>query len=303
MRSFDTVASLRVHLASLRSDGRSVGLVPTMGALHDGHISLVRKARAECDAVVLSIFVNPSQFGPSEDYTQYPRDIARDCRLANDAGVDAVFTPSVEEMYPAGFQTVVTVPKLAGLLEGAVRPHHFAGVTTVVLKLLNIATPDRLFMGQKDYQQALIIDRMIADLNVDATMSLAPTVREADGLALSSRNAYLTAEQRQVAPDIHRALMRASEMVHGGETDPETVIEAMRNLLAESGQLSADYVVLADPGSLQNVTTLANRTALAAIAARIGSTRLIDNMLVAPAGSPPAPFGARRVETGSGRVA
>ena len=265
-----------------------------MGALHDGHISLVRKARAECDAVILTIFVNPSQFGPGEDFQQYPRDLARDCRLAAEAGVDAVFAPSVEEIYPAGFQSQVTVRDLSAVLEGAVRPHHFAGVTTVVLKLLNIAAPDRLYMGQKDYQQALIIDRMVTDLNVNTQVSLAPTVRESDGLALSSRNAYLTPEQRRAAPAIHRALTLAADMVRGGAKDPGPVIEAMRALLAESRRFSPDYIVLADPASLEPVSSLANRTSLAAIAARIGSTRLIDNMLLTPEGVAPAPFGVRR---------
>ncbi len=261
-----------------------VGFVPTMGALHEGHLSLVRRAKADCDVVVVSVFVNPTQFGPGEDYDAYPRPLARDQQLASEAQADALFSPSVEEMYPAGFQTVVDVPGLGSLLEGTHRPGHFAGVATVVTKLLNMVQPHRAYFGQKDYQQLLLIERVARDLNQTADIVMVPTLREPDGLAMSSRNVYLTPAERAAAPVLSRVLKYAEEQIHSGAANPQALTAELAALIAAEPLAKPDYIALADPETLQPVVSLTDIPVLIALAVRFGSTRLIDNALVAPPG-------------------
>jgi pantoate--beta-alanine ligase len=258
-----TIAALRAELAPLRPVSE-IGLVPTMGALHAGHEALVRRARAECDVVVASIFVNPAQFGPGEDFERYPRDEERDAALAGSWGVDHLFVPAADEMYPENFGTWVEVEGLTDRLEGAVRPGHFRGVATVCLKLFNIVRPDRAYFGQKDAQQAAVLELMVRDLNLPLEIRVVPTVREADGLALSSRNAYLSADEREAAATLPRALGA------GAEAGTERAAEVARALLAEEPQLVPDYV---------EVARLNGRVYLLA-AARVGNTRLIDNVVL-----------------------
>ncbi len=263
----------------LQRDGKSVGLVPTMGALHDGHLSLVREAKSKCDTVVATIFVNPTQFSPQEDFSKYPRTLDSD--LAALAGVhcDLVFVPSREEMYPTDSTTWVEPPAAAAPLEGVCRPGHFRGVTTVVLKLLNIIPADVAYFGQKDYQQALVLRRMAADLNVATRLVVCPTVRESDGLAMSSRNRYLSTTERQQALALYRALYEAEELVASGERDAEKIRTAMRRVLTSAGIQRIDYVALAHPETLDELTTMSG-SAVALIAAFVGTTRLIDNCIL-----------------------
>ena len=262
MTTHRTIAGLRAALAPLRAG--SVGLVPTMGALHAGHEALVRRAGAECDVVVASIFVNPAQFGPGEDFERYPRDEEQDTALAESWGVDHLFVPPVEEMYPDGFGTWVEVGDLGDELEGAVRPGHFRGVATVCLKLFNIVRPERAYFGQKDAQQAAVLERMARDLDLGLEIRVVPTVREPDGLAVSSRNAYLSPEEREAAAALPRAL------AEGLKAGPERAAEAARAALAGEPRLEPDYV---------EVARLNGRVYLLA-AARVGTTRLIDNVVL-----------------------
>ncbi|MCW3098109.1 MAG: pantothenate synthetase [Chthonomonadaceae bacterium] len=284
MRTFQQLSPLRTYLRGIREEGKMVGFVPTLGALHDGHLSLVRRAKADCDVVVVSVFVNPKQFGAGEDYDAYPRPLARDQQLASEAQADALFAPSVEEMYPAGFQTVVDVPELGSLLEGAHRPGHFAGVATVVTKLLNMVQPNRAYFGQKDYQQLLLIERVARDLNQTADIVMVPTMREPDGLAMSSRNAYLSPEQRHAAPILSQALKLAEERIHAGASDPQTLTTELDRMIAAEPLARPDYIALVDPETLQPVVSLTETPVLIALAVRFGTTRLIDNALVAPPG-------------------
>ena len=261
-----------------------IGFVPTMGALHEGHLSLVRRAKADCDVVVVSVFVNPTQFGVGEDFDAYPRTLARDQQLASEAQADAMFSPSVEEMYPSGFRTVVDVPALGSLLEGAVRPSHFQGVATVVTKLLNIIQPQRAYFGQKDYQQLLLIERVARDLTQTADIVMVPTLREPDGLAMSSRNVYLTPEERHAAPVLSRLLRYAEEQIHSGAADPPALGAELATLIAAEPLAKPDYIALVDPETLQPVVSLVDTPVLVALAVRFGSTRLIDNILIMPPG-------------------
>jgi pantoate--beta-alanine ligase len=260
-----TIDEVRTALSAERG-GRTVGLVPTMGALHAGHLSLVAAARAECAVVVASVFVNPQQFGPGEDLSRYPRDEVGDLRLLEEAGVDVAFLPSVAEMYPPGFQTFVDVAGISTGLEGAARPGHFRGVATVCLKLFSIVRPDVAYFGQKDAQQAEVVGQMARDLALGVRLRILPTVRDADGLALSSRNAYLSAEEREAALALPRALAAGEEAFRAGD-DPA---EAARAVLADEPRLAPDYVQVAQWNG---------HTVLAA-AVRAGSTRLIDNVLL-----------------------
>lgn len=285
MRTFSQIASLRVSLKGMRAEGKTIGFVPTMGALHEGHLTLMRKAKSECDVAVASIFVNPTQFGKGEDFEAYPRDLNKDLQMVANAGVDIVFTPDGAEMYPAGYQTVVDVPELTARWEGEVRPAHFRGVATVVAKLLNIVQPERAYFGQKDYQQLLVIERLVRDLNLPTTIVMVPTVREADGLAMSSRNAYLDSEQRQAAVILSRLLRRADELVKSGQTDAAAVKNELASLLKQEPAASADYIALAHPDTLEPVVTL-TEPVVVLLAVRIGKTRLIDNALIAPDGVP-----------------
>ncbi len=269
----------RAALRAARPALPTLGLVPTMGFLHDGHLSLVARARAECGHAAVSIFVNPTQFAPGEDLARYPRDTPRDLALLERAGVDLVFLPEAAEMYPPGFSTRIEVGAIAEPLEGAVRPGHFAGVATVVAKLLNLVRPDRVYFGQKDAQQCAVVRRMIRDLDLPVEMVVGETVREPDGLALSSRNAYLDAGQRERAPVLYRALRAAGEAFQAGERDAGRLRQAMRDVLSAAGEAAIDYVSVADPDTLRECETVADG-ALLSLAVRFGDTRLIDNLVL-----------------------
>lgn len=262
---------------------KRLGFVPTMGALHEGHLSLVRAANASCDVVAASIFVNPTQFGPNEDLAKYPRTFERDCDLLEREGVGLLFAPSVEEMYPRGALTWVTVEELSGKLDGKSRPGHFRGVTTVVSKLLNIVGPDAAFFGQKDAAQVAIIRRMVRDLNFPVVVVACPIVREADGLAMSSRNAYLDAHQRKEALVLRRSLLRVEKSWESGERSAAKLVDEGREEFAGKDSVRLDYFEIVDPESLDSVDT-AIEGALVAVAAFVGSTRLIDNILLGEAG-------------------
>jgi pantoate--beta-alanine ligase len=275
MQVLKTVAAFRAARATLGE----LGLVPTMGFLHAGHLSLVERARTENPAVAASIFVNPTQFGPNEDLARYPRDLPRDLDLLDAAGVDLVFAPDPGEIYPPGFDLSIQVGGVTDVLEGAVRPGHFAGVATVVAKLFNIVQPTRAYFGQKDAQQSVVIRKLVRDLDMPVEIIVAPTVREADGLALSSRNSYLTPEERAVAPALFQALSAAKARFDAGERDAEVLRSAMRAALA-TPELRIDYVSVADAESLRELQSVEG-SALASLAIRLGATRLIDNLPLA----------------------
>jgi pantoate--beta-alanine ligase len=281
MRTVRAVEELRSALAPARREGRTIGLVPTMGALHEGHLSLVARARRECDVVVVSLFVNPSQFDESADLERYPRDERRDAELASQAGADILFAPSVEEMYPAGFATSVEVLGLTERLEGVSRgSEHFRGVSTVVTKLLGMAQPDVAYFGQKDAQQLVVIRRLVADLNLPVRIQACPTVRERDGLAMSSRNGRLDGEQRTRALALSEALRAAAQRAAEGERSAEALLDVACAAMLARG-VEPEYVELVDPDTLQPCEQLAQE-ALLAVAARIGQTRLIDNTILRP---------------------
>jgi pantoate--beta-alanine ligase len=280
MKICTTIDAMRAASRSQRSAGKRLGLVPTMGALHEGHLSLVRVARAKCDVVAASLFVNPLQFGPAEDLAKYPRNLERDCTLFEKEGVDFLFAPDVEEMYPAGAVTYVTVEGLSDKLCGRSRPGHFRGVTTVVSKLFHIVEPDLAFFGQKDAAQVAIIRRMVRDLNFPLEIVACPIVREADGLAMSSRNAYLDSQQRKSAPALYRSLMEVQRRFDQGERAPARLIEAGQRVTREEPSLRLDYFEIVDPVTLDPVIDI-SRSALVAVAALVGNTRLIDNIVLA----------------------
>jgi len=257
----------------------TIGLVPTMGALHEGHRSLIRAARLACDASAVSIFVNPLQFGPLEDFDRYPRSLAQDLRLCQSAGVDAVFIPRAQEMYPPDFETAVSVQRLTRRYEGLSRPGHFGGVTTVVMKLLNIVRPDKAFFGQKDYQQTVVVERLVKDLNLDTEIVVRPTVREPDGLALSSRNRQLSPEERKAATVLYRALSDGRELIRAGERSVKKVEAAMTRLIWAEPLARLDYLAVADPTTLDEVRSVRGRVVLL-LAVWIGKSRLIDNLIV-----------------------
>jgi len=279
-----TVADLRAALAPERRAGRSIGLVPTMGAFHAGHRSLMERARSEHDVVVVSLFVNPTQFGAGEDLAAYPRDEARDAAIAAEAGVDVLFAPPVEEVYPDGFATTVRVAGLGDSLEGAQRPGHFDGVATVVTKLLNMAQPDAAYFGQKDAQQALVVRRLVRDLDIPVRIEVCPTVREPDGLALSSRNAYLEPADRARAVALCRALDAAEAAVAAGAREAEAVADAARGAMAPY-DVEPEYVALVASDTLAPVERIEGEV-LVALAARVGPARLIDNTLITTNGRP-----------------
>jgi pantoate--beta-alanine ligase len=274
-----TIAEAQSACAQLRGEDRVLGLVPTMGALHEGHLSLVRAARAACDTVAASIFVNPTQFGPNEDFSKYPRTFDDDCALLERDGVDLIFAPTVEQMYPAGASTFVVVEGVSDRLDGASRPGHFRGVTTVVSKLFHIIGPHKAFFGQKDAAQVAILRKMVRDLNFPLQLVVCPIVREADGLALSSRNRYLSAKEREHALVLHRALGKMEEVAASGERSSARLIEAAREILAQEPGVRVDYVAVVDPETLKDVFEVTDG-ALAAVAAFVGATRLIDNVLL-----------------------
>jgi pantoate--beta-alanine ligase len=274
-----TVEWMKQVSRQARAEGRLTGLVPTMGALHAGHLSLIEAARRDASPVIVSIFVNPKQFGPSEDYTKYPRDLEGDRRKLEEAGVDFLFAPPLEEIYPAGFRTSVNVEGLGDRLEGKIRPGHFRGLATVVLKLLEIVASRFAYFGRKDAQQARIIRQMAADLALDSEIVVCPIVREPDGLALSSRNQYLSPAERKAATVLYRSLSRARHAIEEGERDSKRIIAAMRQEVAGEPLGSADYVEIVDADSFEPVMRL-TRTSLVLLAVRFGATRLIDNMQV-----------------------
>ena len=275
-----TIAQVQTAMDAVRSDGTTVGLVPTMGALHEGHAALIRAAGAASGFVVVSIFVNPTQFGPTEDFAKYPRTLETDQKVCAEAGADLIFAPAVEEMYPANSFTFVEVIKLGDHLCGASRPGHFRGVCTVVLKLFNIVRPDLAHFGAKDYQQARIITQMARDLNVPVGVRVEPTVREPDGLALSSRNRYLGAAERAAAPRIYQALQSARARARGGEIDVARLESALAAELSTVPGARVDYARVVDAETLQPLARL-DRPAVAAVAVFLGNTRLIDNVLLA----------------------
>ena len=276
-----TVAQLREEVGGARRVGKTIGLVPTMGALHEGHLSLVRAARDECDRVVVSIYVNPSQFGPNEDLGKYPRTLDADMALLADCGVDWVFAPGNDEMYRPEHATWVEVDAVAEPLEGQLRTGHFRGVATIVLKLFGMVRPDVAYFGQKDYQQSLVIRRMTDDLEVPVAIRVCPIVREPDGLAMSSRNRYLGPAARQRALVLWKSLLLAGELVEQGEQNSREIAARMREMIEAAGDVRIDYVALVDPDTLEPVETIVGRT-LAALAVRIENTRLIDNRFLEP---------------------
>jgi len=279
MRRIQTVHAMRSWSRGLQREGVTIGLVPTMGALHEGHRSLIRAARLACDASAVSIFVNPLQFGPLEDFDRYPRSLAQDLRLCQSAGVDAVFIPRAQEMYPPDFETAVSVQRLTRRYEGLSRPGHFGGVTTVVIKLLNIVRPDKAFFGQKDYQQTVVVERLVKDLNLDTEIVVRPTVREPDGLALSSRNRHLSPEERKAATVLYRALSDGRELIRAGERSVKKVEAAMTRLIWAEPMARLDYLAVADPITLDEVRSVRGRVVLL-LAVWIGKSRLIDNLIV-----------------------
>ncbi len=274
-----TIAQIRAWVRKTRAAGRTVGIVPTMGALHAGHVSLIQAAAAQCDSVVVSIFVNPTQFGPGEDFEKYPRPFEEDLAICTQHGVDAVFAPSRGEMYPRENLTWVTVEKVSEPLCGRFRPGHFRGVATVCTKLFNIVGADAAFFGQKDAQQVAVIQRMVADLNMPLEIVVCPTVREPDGLAMSSRNQYLSPQQRKEATVIYRSLQRSTELIRGGETAVARIAEQMREVLGQVPALQVEYVSIVDAASLKDLPRVQGKV-LVAVAGRLGSTRLIDNIVV-----------------------
>ncbi|MGA3007473.1 MAG: pantoate--beta-alanine ligase [Opitutaceae bacterium] len=278
MQKIETVREMQAFSGSLRAQGQQVGFVPTMGALHAGHLSLMKVARAKADAVVVSIFVNPVQFGPSEDYANYPRPLEKDLELCAEAGVDAVFVPSVEEIYPKGCSTFVIEEAVSKPLEGTSRPTHFRGVATVVTKLFNIVRPHLAVFGQKDAQQVAVLKKMVADLLIPVKIVVAPIVREPDGLAMSSRNRYLTALQREDAVLISQTLRRAQEMVAGGELRSDRLIAEATHLLGEKRRVRVIYVALVDKDTFESLREVVPGKTLLAVAAWVDEVRLIDNV-------------------------
>jgi len=266
-----------------REENRTIGFVPTMGALHEGHLSLIHEARAMCDVVVVSVFVNPAQFGPAEDFNSYPRDLTRDSALLAEYNVDYVFAPTVEEIYPPGFSSYVTVEGLSDQLEGASRPEHFRGVTTVVAILLSVVKPDFAFFGQKDAQQAILIKRMVRDLAFSAEIVVVPIVRAESGLALSSRNNYLDNDQRRAAAILNQALSKAREAYEGGEHSAASLIEIVRVTIEKEPLARMDYVSVNEAETLEKLEKLDDRPALVSLAVFIGQTRLIDNVVLGKA--------------------
>ena len=282
-RWITTVSEMKAFRAET---AKSLALVPTMGALHEGHLSLVRQAKLQCDVTVVSIFVNPTQFGPAEDFARYPRSPEKDLELLKSLEVDAVFAPSSAEIFPAGFVTFLDPGHITTVLEGAIRPGHFRGVATVVLKFFNIVRPDVAFFGQKDFQQVVVIRRLVEDLNLPVRIVVCPIVREADGLAKSSRNVYLNAEDRKAALLLSRSLERAEEMAQTGEADAQKLLEEMRKTFEAEPRVQLDYAAIVNPATLEPVGQVIPGS-VALVAARLGTVRLIDNLIFGPPGSPP----------------
>lgn len=280
MRLIKEISQMRDYSKKIKGT-RVIGFVPTMGSLHEGHLSLIRKARQQCEEVVISIFVNPTQFGKGGDYQRYPCDLSKDMKLSEKEGVDVIFAPSQEEMYPQGYSTFVEIKgNLSSTLEGASRPGHFKGVATILTKLFNIINPDYSYFGEKDYQQALVIKKLAKELNLDTRILVLPTIREKDGLALSSRNFYLNKKERKAATILYKALKRAKEWVGEGEKDPSALVSKMRDLIEKEPLARIDYVAVVGPKTLEKVKEVRGEV-LAFLAVNIGETRLIDNIKLA----------------------
>ena len=279
MEVITRVKEMQHRAEHLRSEGRIIAFVPTMGYLHEGHLSLMREGRKHGNVLVISIFVNPTQFGPGEDYETYPQDMERDLELIQAVGGDIVFNPSAGEMYPPEFQTYVEVERVTGHLCGVSRPHHFRGVTTVVLKLFNVVRPHMVFFGQKDYQQWITIKRMVRDLNMDIEIIGLPTVRESDGLAMSSRNAYLNSDERKAAQCLYRALLKGQNLFRQGARRAEIILREVRHVIETEPFVQIDYVTIADAHTLEDIAEI-KKEAIIAVAAKIGSARLIDNIIL-----------------------
>ncbi len=279
MNTIQDISEMHDIAAHLRQKGKTIGFVPTMGALHQGHLSLMEHARKESDIVVVSIFVNPAQFGPKEDFNQYPRDMEGDAEKTRSAGADILFTPTLSAIYPEGFKTYVSVKGLSELMCGRIRPGHFQGVATVVLKLFNIVKPNKAFFGQKDFQQTVIIKRIVKDLNVDVDIVVLPTVRETDGLAMSSRNQYLNKEERRAATILYRALKKGRSLFEGSNKNADKLREIISHTFLEEPSAHLEYIAIVHPETLEEEKEICKGTVIA-IAARIGKTRLIDNIIL-----------------------
>jgi pantoate--beta-alanine ligase len=279
MKTFAKIGEIKTEIKRQRAEGKSIGFVPTMGFLHEGHLSLVRESLRKTDCTVVSLFVNPTQFGPQEDFEDYPRDLERDADILEKEGVDVVFVPDQNEMYPQGYKTYVEVQDLQDKLCGSSRPGHFKGVCTVVLKLFQIVDPDTAFFGQKDAQQALILKRMVRDLNLSVDIDVLPIVREVDGLALSSRNVYLNAEERKAALCLIKGLKQAEQMIKKGERKSSQIIQTIQQIINSEPMARMDYVEVVDLDNLDPLDKI-EREALIALAVYVGKIRLIDNMIV-----------------------
>ncbi len=279
MQTLKTIINVQKTIKTLKLKGKVIGFIPTMGALHEGHLSLIRKARKECDIVVISIFVNPLQFAPTEDFAKYPRVEKSDKMLAKKEGVDIIITPTTEEMYSSSFLTTIQTKYLGNFLCGKSRPGHFDGVTTVVGKLLNIVTPDKIYFGQKDFQQCVIIKKMIDDLNFPVTMVVCPIVREKSGLALSSRNSYLTAKQRNEADNLYRSLKEAKKQIKTGVKTSSRIVSVIKKIITQNTSGIIDYIEVVDTKTLKSQRKLAGKVAIC-IAVKFGKTRLIDNIII-----------------------
>ena len=279
MKTIESISRMSTFSKIVKKEGKSIGFVPTMGALHEGHLSLAKTARKHADVLVMSIFVNPIQFGPDEDLGKYPRAFKRDEELARSAGVDVVFYPSIKDMYPDGYATYVNVEGLTDTLCGVARPGHFRGVATIVTKLFHIVKPDIAYFGQKDAQQAILIKKMAEDLNLDIDIKVLPIVREKDGLAMSSRNAYLSPDERKDAAVLYQSLKKAEELMRSGERDASKIIAAMSDIIKTKPSTRVDYISIVDTKNLKDMSVISGE-ALIALAVFVGKTRLIDNIIV-----------------------
>jgi len=279
VKTIENISRMSTFVKIMKKEGKSIGLVPTMGYLHEGHLSLVKAAKKHTDVVVMSVFINPLQFGPKEDFEKYPRDLKHDEEMAREAGVDVIFYPSLKDIYPEGYATYVTVEKLTGNLCGESRPGHFRGVATIVTKLFNIVRPDVAYFGQKDMQQALIIKKMASDLNMDIEVKIIPIVRDDDGLAMSSRNIYLSDAERKDAVVLHQSLKNAEMLIKNGERDARKVIKAVEDMIKAKQSARVEYVKLVDTRELKDIKTITGEIALA-VAVFFSSTRLIDNITI-----------------------
>ena len=279
MNIYNSIPELKAYLRRQQADGKTIGFVPTMGYLHEGHLSLIRRSAAENDITVVSIFVNPAQFGPNEDFDRYPRNYDGDLKLSQEAGAAVIFYPAVKEMYPEGYKTYVEVSDITGILCGVSRPCFFKGVATIVAKLFNIVRPDRAYFGQKDAQQSIVIQRMAKDLDMDVSVIVCPTVREEDGLAMSSRNVYLEPEERSQALVLSQSLKLAEEMIRQGERNAPLILSKMKELISSKPLAEIDYVSIVDVSSMKETVEISGKT-LIALAVKFGKTRLIDNIML-----------------------